>query len=127
MKKESKLWFDLAEEDFHNMELMIKEKSHRASVFFAQQAVEKLLKAFNIEKKHKVPRKTHKIEQLLHDAGLKGYIITVDRIEELSKSYTWVRYPDLSTRFYSKKDITTKLLVTAKELYIWVKHEFKNK
>lgn len=43
MKKETKLWFDLAEDDFLNMKLMKKAKRHRASVFFAQQAVEKLL------------------------------------------------------------------------------------
>lgn len=127
MKKEAKLWFDLAEEDFHNMEVMIKEQSHRAAVFFAQQAVEKLLKAFIIERIKVLPKRTHKIEVLMKDAQIKNEKIKEEQVEELSKAYTWVRYPDLSRRFYTKKEITKELLVTAKTLYLWIRNIFKNK
>ena len=62
----------------------------------------------------------------MKDAGLDLSLFNVKHIEELSKSYTWVRYPDMSQRFYSKKDITEMLLVIAKEIYIWVKKKFEN-
>ena len=126
MKKETKLWFDLAEDDYKNMLLMIKSKSHRGAVFFAQQSVEKLLKAYIIEYKNFNPKRTHKIEVLMNDAELNIKEIEKSSIEELSKAYTWVRYPDLSNRFYTKKEITDKLLVCAKQLYKWVKNKFKD-
>ncbi len=44
MKKEAKLWVDLAKEDFQDMNYMRKEKRYRGAVLFAQQAVEPLLK-----------------------------------------------------------------------------------
>ena len=125
MRKETKLWFDLAEEDFRNMGLMVKAKSHRASVFFAQQAVEKLLKAYIIEFKKAVPKRTHKIEILMKDTRLKMEGIKESELEELSKAYTWVRYPDLAKRFYTKKEITKELLVTTRKLYLWIKDKFK--
>ena len=84
------------------------------------------MKAYIIEFKNKIPNKTHKIEQLMKDADLSLEKFNIEHIEELSKSYTWVRYPDLSQRFYTKKEITQTLLVVAKELYLWVKTKFKN-
>ena len=126
MKKETKLWFDLAQEDYKNMGIMAKSKSNRGAVFFAQQSVEKLIKAYIVEYKNEAPRKTHRIEALIKDAGLRVENISVKDIEELSKSYTWVRYPDLSIRFYTKKEEVEKLLITAKKVFLWVNKKFKN-
>ena len=45
MKKATKMWLMLAEEDYKDMQIMIKEARYRGAVFFAQQAVEKIIKA----------------------------------------------------------------------------------
>lgn len=62
----------------------------------------------------------------MKDADLSLEKFNIEHIKELSKSYTWVRYPDLSQRFYTKKEIAQMLLVVAKELYLWVKQKFEN-
>lgn len=126
MKKETKVWIEQAEDDYKNCNLLTKSKSYRGAVLFAQQSVEKILKAYILEFKNEIPRKTHRIEHLLKDTELNFDNFDIKHIEELSKSYTWVRYPDMSQRFYTKKDITEMLLVVAKELYLWVKTKFKN-
>lgn len=126
MKKETKIWLEQAEDDYKNGNLLAKSKSYRGAVLFAQQCVEKILKAYILEFKNEIPKKTHKIEHLMKDADLSLEKFNIEHIKELSKSYTWVRYPDLSQRFYTKKEITQMLLVVAKELYLWVKQKFEN-
>ena len=126
MKKETRVWFEQAEDDYKNGNLLIKSKSYRGAVLFAQQSVEKILKAYIIEFKNVVPKKTHRIENLIKDADLNINNFNIENIKELSKAYTWVRYPDMSQRFYTKRDITQMLLVVAKKLYLWVKKKFVN-
>ena len=127
MKKETKIWYEQAEDDYKNGKLLTKSKSYRGAVLFAQQSVEKILKAYIIEYKNELPRKTHRIEVLIKDAKLNSEELNIRNVEELSKAYTWVRYPDLSQKFYKQKDITNMLLVIADELYLWVKEKFENK
>lgn len=52
MKKETKVWFDIAEEDFKDMIIMKKARRYRGAVFFGQQAVEKIIKAYIVEYKN---------------------------------------------------------------------------
>ena len=127
MKKETKVWYEQSEDDYKNYKLLAKSKSYRGAVLFAQQSVEKILKAYIIEYKNEVPKKTHRIEVLLKDAKLNSEKFNIKNVEELSKAYTWVRYPDLSQRFYKQKDITNTLLVVANSLYLWIREKFKNK
>ena len=46
MKQETKLWMALAEDDFRNATLLWENHRYGATIFFCQQAVEKLLKAY---------------------------------------------------------------------------------
>ena len=46
-------------------------------------------------------------------------------VEELSKSYIRVRYPDLNRSYYRSRAKVEPLYMVAKELYIWVKNKFK--
>jgi len=126
MKKETKVWIEQAEDDYKNSKLLAKSKSYRGAVLFAQQSAEKILKAYILEHKNIVPRKTHRIEDLIKDSGLIMEQLDIEHIKELSKAYTWVRYPDMSQRFYTKKEITQKLLIVAEEVYTWVKKKFAN-
>lgn len=125
MKKETKLWFDLAEDDYKNALLLWENRRYGATVFFFQQAAEKILKAYIIEFKHKAPVKTHRIELLIREAGLDLEEINKPKTEELSKAYIRVRYPDLSRKYYRKRADIETLVKIAKEVYLWIKNKFK--
>jgi len=121
------MWLNLAEEDYTDMIVMQKSRRYRGAVLFSQQAVEKIIKAYIVEHIAIYPRKTHFIEELLKDAKLdfKETDVQIKDIKELSKSYTRVRYVDLSQQYYSNKRDTDQLLQTASLLYIWIKKKFK--
>mgnify|MGYP001557906536 FL=1 len=125
MLPEAKLWFDLAEDDYQNAMLLWENHRYGATVFFLQQSVEKILKAYIVEDKRKLPRKTHRIEVLIKDAGLDLKRIDSPNVEELSKAYIRVRYPDLSRQYYQSRTRVEPLVNLAKKVYLWVKKEFK--
>ena len=125
MLKEARLWFELAEDDYKNAQLLWKNRRYSATVFFYQQAVEKILKAYIVENKRQVPRKTHRIEVLIKDAGLEVVEIKSPNVAELSKAYIRVRYPDLNRQYYIRKDRVEPLVLTAQKVYLWVRNKFK--
>ena len=128
MVKEAELWIDQAESDFKDAALLWKNRRYGATILFYQQAVEKIIKAYIVEYKKQVPKKTHRIEDLLKDAELSGKEIETNsgiKIEELSKAYIRVRYPDLSRQYFRKREKVEPLVKLGKELYIWVKEKFK--
>src|SRR3989344_3980571 len=92
MRSETKLWLHLAEEDYKNTLLLWENRRYGATVFFCQQAIEKLLKAYIVEYKKRIPTKTHRIEVLMDEAGLDLKEIESPDVTELSKAYIRVRY-----------------------------------
>lgn len=125
MKPETNVWFDLAEDDYRNALLLWENRRYAATVFFCQQALEKLLKAYIVEYKRKVPTKTHRIEMLIGEAGLDLAEVGFPEVVELSKSYIRVRYPDLSKQYYRRRERVEPLFIMTKELYVWIKKKFK--
>ncbi len=125
MLNETKLWIDLAEDDYENAQLLWKNNRYGATIFFYQQAVEKILKAYVVEYKKKTPTKTHKIETLIKESGLDIKEINSPDIIELSKAYIRVRYPDLNKQYYRKRERVEPLVKIATEVYIWIKQKFK--
>ncbi|OGK21047.1 hypothetical protein A3C23_02445 [Candidatus Roizmanbacteria bacterium RIFCSPHIGHO2_02_FULL_37_13b] len=121
MKKETELWFDLAEEDFENMHIMAKSKRLRGTVIFAQQSVEKILKAYIAEFTSTIPPKTHFIEKLVQVTGLDLNEINNPSVESLSTAYSWARYADIAQVHFKKFDDIKPLLVMAETVYLWVK------
>lgn len=126
MKAETKIWLALAEEDFANAKLLWENRRYGATIFFSQQAVEKLLKSYIIEFRRKLPSKTHRIENLLKEAKLSPEGELEKNAPELSKAYIRVRYPDLNKQYFRSRQKVEPLYQIAKELYLWIKKEFKN-
>ncbi len=125
MRSETKLWLMLAEDDYKNAILLWENRRYGATVFFCQQAVEKLLKAYIVERKKKLPLKTHRIEILIKEAGLDIEEIKSPDVTELSKAYIRVRYPDLSRQYYRRRERVEPLVSIAKDVYLWIKRKFK--
>jgi len=125
MQAEAKIWFSLAEDDYKNAQLLWENHRYGATVFFYQQAVEKILKAYIVQVKKKLPPKTHRIEYLITTAGLDVRDIESPEVTELSKAYIRVRYPDLSRAYYQKRDRVEPLVTMSERVYLWVKKKFK--
>ena len=125
MKKETKLWLELASEDYDSMLYMKKGKKTRGAVLFAQQAVEKIVKAYIAEHK-KIPIKSHRIEKLLLEANLSLVDLGSPDVTKLSKAYEWVRYSDLARSHFRSMDDVKELLLMAEEIYVWMLKKFKS-
>ncbi len=127
MKEETKLWFDLANEDHESAILLWENRRYGLSVFLSQQALEKMLKAYIVEYKNTVPSKTHRIEYLLKEAELDLKEIGSPDVIELSKAYIRVRYPDLNKQRYRTKERAQPLVDMAKKVFIWIKNKFNTR
>lgn len=126
MKKETLIWFEQAEEDYKSIASLLKDKRYHGAVLFAQQSVEKIIKAYIIETKNIPPLKSHRIEKLIKEAGLDLGEIDNPDVVDLSKAYTWVRYPDLGRAHFPNQHEAEKLIKIAKKVYQWVKKTLKN-
>lgn len=126
VKEETRRWRKLAKEDYDNASLLWENRRYGATVFFFQQAIEKILKAYIVEYKNRVPTKTHRIEVLIKEAGLETEEIENLDVTELSKAYIRVRYPDLSKQCYQKRQKVEPLVTMAETVYLWVRNKFKN-
>jgi HEPN domain-containing protein len=63
-------WQELAQDDYDTFLVMISNKRYRAIVVYAQQSVEKILKAYISNSLHKQPPKSHFLEKLVQLAQL---------------------------------------------------------
>ncbi len=88
MRAEAQRWMEQAQYDLDTAKANYQIKKYYASAFFSQQAAEKALKAFAIEKTGELP-KTHSLFEL-------GKILKIkdDDFIELTPDYTMTRYPD---------------------------------
>src|SRR5215813_10355262 len=103
MKKEADIWMKLAEEDYKDMEIMVERNRYRGAVLFAQQAVEKILKAYIVEFGSDAPKKIHRLERLIKDPDLDLSELGHPPVHELSIAYEWARYADLSRSHFQSK------------------------
>ncbi len=127
MQGETENWLEQAGSDYKDARLLWENHRYGGAILFYQQAVEKILKGYIVEHKKKVPTKTHKVEFLLKEADLDiSDLVLKTGVEELSKSYIRVRYPDLSRQYYRKREKSELLVKLAEQLYLWVKGKFKN-
>jgi len=121
MKKETKLWLDYAKDDLKSLKVMWKAHRYGPTAFYCQQAIEKIFKAIIIEKQNTVPRKSHDLLRLLEDTGIKNFPKKwLPELKEMSRHYFRVRYPDLSKKFYSKREEVVKIVKVTKEIYPWL-------
>ncbi len=127
MKKETKRWIKVAKEDLEMMELAWKNHKYAHTILFAQQNVEKTVKAYIVEKLNKSPRRIHAIEELIKDAKLNLEEIGNPDVKELSLGFSRVRYPDLSKKHYESKQYVEKLYILSKKIAVWVRQKLAEK
>ncbi|OYT30633.1 MAG: DNA-binding protein [Thermoprotei archaeon] len=97
MRRECRLWIEAAREDIIDAEHMFTRKRYFRCAFFAQQAVEKTLKALFFIVRREEPPHIHTITELYYLLKEKGFALPEDLEEQLfilNKYYTVTRYPD---------------------------------
>lgn len=88
-------WFDFAQQDLRVAEIVLKEKIYTQVCFHCQQAVEKFLKGYLVEKNKDIP-KTHFLDELLNlcvhiEGGFEDLRAGCSRLDDY---YIPTRYPD---------------------------------
>ncbi len=123
MRKEvSRLW-EQALEDFDTAEKLLEVEKYYASVFFAEQAAEKALKALFIKKKKRAEF-THDLTELAEKLNAPEDIY--EAAAELSPDYTITRYPNAANavpaKLYTRKSAEIHLKC-GEEVIEWVRKE----
>ncbi|WP_338598223.1 HEPN domain-containing protein [Sulfolobus tengchongensis] len=129
MRDEARKWLEQAIEDLNTAKDIINAGHYYASAFWSQQAAEKALKAFLIEK-GKIVR-THDLNEIV-EIIKQELGVSVDEIFEdankLTVHYTISRYPDAANgvpaRIYTRSD-AEELLVRAQRVIEWVKRNLQ--
>ena len=110
-----KEWIEQAEEDLGTAEYNLKGERYNATVFYSQQAAEKLLKASYIKKFGKL-LKIHDVALLAHTLGAPENIID---IQKLSTYYVTSRYPASSDKI--KEEDAEDALEMARKVIEWAR------
>lgn len=93
-KQEIDRWIEFAERDVHVAQITLKENVYHDTCFHAQQAIEKVLKAFILWKTGKVPRQhlISRLAKLTQEASLTKRFHK--ELAFLDQFYIPTRYPD---------------------------------
>lgn len=87
-----RLWVQ-ALEDLRTSEVLLEVGRYYASVFFAEQAAEKALKALYMHVKNEPPPRTHNLVELLNMLSVESEDL-IDAAMDLTPEYIVTRYPD---------------------------------
>ena len=100
-------------------------KHYSWSLFFWQMAIEKLLKGL-IVSRGKAPVYTHRLDQLLSQAGLEIDVKMKNNLKEITSFNLEARYDDYKLSFYKKATLsyTRKWIKICEEVYQWLKRLF---
>jgi len=125
MKKEIENWLKQAKADTRTSENSLKSRDFYASAFWAQQAVEKALKALYIKDKNELI-KTHSISKIAKLLHLPDNLL--NKVALIEQVYQETRYPDVSTFIPAeefKENDATEILDYAMDVIAWIERKIK--
>ena len=120
MRAGAKQWQEIAQEDYEVSLLLFEQARHPHALYMMCQAVEKILKAAQIEFAHIAPEKTHQLDTIAHQTGLDFSKKHCEFLAELSKHYRRVRYPDIHRESYNTKAKIEPIFNQGEEVYQWI-------
>ncbi|HLC57794.1 MAG TPA: HEPN domain-containing protein [Candidatus Nanoarchaeia archaeon] len=120
MQEEVRKWIGQAERDLITAKNSFKSNDYYASAYWAQQVVEKALKALLIKSSGQFP-KVHDLTRLAKLINAPNKIIEL--CAKLNPSYTDSRYPN-SFKPYNKSE-SKESLKYAEEVLKWIKENLK--
>jgi HEPN domain-containing protein len=119
MKAATKNWVGLAEEDYATSLYLFKGARYPYAVYVLCQALEKLLKAAQVEFAHGMPKKVHNLPLLARSSGLTFSAEQRQALKALTRHYQRVRYRDLAQAAYNTKAKVAPIIEAGKELFQW--------
>ncbi|MDA1061072.1 MAG: HEPN domain-containing protein [bacterium] len=127
MKALTNTWLKTAEADYDTASYLFEGARYPHAIYFLCQAIEKLLKAAQVEFTDLTPKKIHRLENLAHDSTLEFSDDQYDILTDLSKIYSKIRYPDIAQVSYNTKDKVNSLFESGKELRQWILGKLQNR
>jgi HEPN domain-containing protein len=103
MKPETKNWIGMAKEDYDSSLYLFKGAHHPQAVYYLCQAIEKVLKAAQMEYLDQYPKKIHNLRSLGEQSGLSLSAEQINILENLTTHYNRVRYRDIGDVSYTRK------------------------
>lgn len=126
MKEETQEWLTIAQEDYSDSLYLFKGARYPNAIYFICQAIEKLLKAVQIESFDQIPKKTHSLTSLAKTSGLSFSEGQIQMLEDLFAHFNRVRYPDYQRTKYNTKAKVEPIIKQGKEIYQWILVKLKN-
>jgi len=123
MRSEASAWIQQAKEDYETARFNQNGGKHKIAAFLCQQAAEKALKAYLIEKEGQL-HKIHDLVALGKVSGISSPLI--ERLSELTLAYVYTRYPDVRPEM-DLKDKIPQFLETAQEVLTWTEKQLSKK
>ena len=126
MRKETENWWLQAKEDFDSAQINFKAKKYYLSVFMCQQAAEKALKCFVLNKKKEISFDGHSLIYLGKIAKIPNSFFS--GLKKLSPHYILARYPDVSEEvpYELYDEVQSKeFLKFTEEILKWIKKHLK--
>ncbi len=127
MNNLSKKWFEFARMDFHNAEILFKNRSYEGTIWHCHQSMEKYLKG-TLSSIGKTVRKTHDLPALLTDSAFHFPKEILDFVQELNAYYQPSRYPDtalINPLSYDRKTASRFLKLT-KSTIRWLQYQLNH-
>lgn len=120
-KREYQVWLDKAHDDLKWTESNIREKVYYGACFTAQQAAEKVLKAFLLYKQERFG-KVHDLVKLIDECASydKDFSLYRNKIAKLSFYYAQTRYPDITELDKFSQEEAAEALSLASEIVHFV-------
>lgn len=118
-----KHWMDTSDEDFQTMLDLYASKSYSWSLFLGHISIEKLLKAYYVNKNKKHAPHTHNLYRLAELSDLELTDEQADMLDKITSFNLNARYDDYKRAFYSMctPEFTSEWMEKIKHLRQWIK------
>ena len=125
MRTETEPWWRQAQADLETADVVLQARRFYAVSWFAQQAVEKGLKALYLERWGVLAPRTHDLRHLGHEVSVPKVLET--DLTVLNPTFDLTRYPDSDQGTAPVDEVTeedaTKDLAAARRIFQWLDRE----
>jgi HEPN domain-containing protein len=127
VRPEAEPWWEQAEADLETARLNLELSRWYVVAYFAEQAVEKGLKALYVEKRGVLPPRTHHLDELGTEVGVPpAFELDLDLLEPMVVTS---RYPDTTggtapVRVFSET-AATQALQASERVIVWVRDQLR--
>lgn len=128
-EKQINYWLTSSDMDWQTAnDIFNSDKNFHYCLFIGHLSIEKLLKAFVVEKTETFPPKSHNLVRLAELAEIEITIEQIKLLEELNQFQLDTRYPDEKFSLYkiATKDFTTEKINKVNELRQWLLKKLPN-